>query len=65
MWDEPQSAMEALCNSPGFMTPAGGERNRAALFMERSCFSECLYYTASTVVFTFPNWEWFQRNASG
>lgn len=61
----PQCAMEDPCNSSGFMTPDKGKATVLHYSWRYHVSLTALYYTASTVVFTFPNWEWFQRNASG
>jgi hypothetical protein len=57
--------MQDLRDSLGFRRAGRQEGDGIALREEISCFPEALYYTASTVVFTSPNWEPFQRNASG
>ena len=57
--------MKDLCNNSGSMTPGRRGGTELHYLWSYRVSLTALYYTASTVVFTFPNWESFQRNASG
>lgn len=58
------SVLRVTWKSSGFTMP--GRRGTVLHYLWRYRVSlTALYYTASTVVFTFPNWDQFQRNASG
>lgn len=60
-----QCDMKDLCDSSGFRRIGRQERGDIALLAWILCYPAALYYAESTVVFTSPNWEPFQRNASG